>query len=151
MCSNKKFPERGDKEAIEFGKDFTPKFLPDGTIPAITVDAETKEILMFAYMNKESLTLSIQTGVATYWSRSRSELWRKGQTSGNEQVITEMLTDCDQDVIMIKVRVNGHGASCHNGYKSCFYRKVDLSEKDTEKAKLSYTDASPLFDPKDVY
>ncbi len=151
MCDGINFQDRGTKEDIELGTQLSPKFAPDGTIPTITTDAETGEVVMFAFMNTLSLKLSIETGIMHYWSRSRNKLWRKGETSGNEQTIIEMRTDCDQDVILAKVKTQGHGASCHNGYKSCFYRKIDGIANTADQVKLKFQDEPPLFDPKEVY
>lgn len=97
-----------------------PKFDPDGLIAAITQDADTGEVLMLAWMNTEALQLTIETGRAVYWSRSRKALWRKGDTSGHEQHVQEIRIDCDQDAILLKVRQTG--AACHTGRRSCFYR-----------------------------
>lgn len=102
---------------------FRPRFDSNGLIAAIAQDAETGEVLMLAWMNAEALQASIETGRATYWSRSRGELWRKGDTSGHIQEIVELFTDCDQDAVLMKVRQTG--AACHTGRKGCFYRKVD--------------------------
>lgn len=104
---------------------------------------------MFAFMNEESLGHTLKSGKATYWSRSRNKLWMKGEESGNVQLIIEVRTDCDQDVILIKVeRTGSANASCHNGYQSCFYRKfTDL----TDPAFPLETTSEPLFDPKEVY
>lgn len=140
-----------DKHELELGSLLAPKFLSDGTIPAITVDAETNDVLMFAYMNKESLSLSLQTHIVHYWSRSRNKIWLKGETSGNVQHIKEICVDCDQDVILLKVDVAGHGANCHNGYRSCFYRSIVLDKDADGQAELTFNDDKPLFDPKDVY
>ncbi|MCC2098644.1 MAG: phosphoribosyl-AMP cyclohydrolase [Hyphomicrobiales bacterium] len=118
------FSPRGDKHAIEEGADFAPKFDRDGLIVCITCDAATNEILMVAWMNEEALRLTIETSVAHYWSRSRQSLWRKGDTSGQTQAVTEIRTDCDQDAIMLKVIPGGDGGACHTGRKSCFYRKI---------------------------
>ena len=118
------FAPRGDKREIEEGPAFTPKFDGDGLIVCITCDAVTNEILMVAWMNAEALRLTIETSVAHYWSRSRQSLWRKGDTSGQTQAVTEIRTDCDQDVIMLKVMPGGDGGACHTGRKSCFYRQV---------------------------
>jgi len=104
---------------------------------------------MFAFMNEESLDHTLQTGKATYWSRSRSKLWMKGEESGNVQLVREVRTDCDQDVILIKVELAGSAnASCHNGYRSCFYRKLTDLHDSTFPME---TTTAPLFDPKDVY
>ena len=124
---------------------FQPKFSADGLIPAIATDAETGTVLMVAYMNDEALRLSIETGDAHYYSRSRRKIWRKGETSGKTQSIIEMRTDCDQDTIWITVEQKG-GAACHTGRKSCFYRVVDASGQ-----KLLFSDEKRIFDPDKVY
>jgi phosphoribosyl-AMP cyclohydrolase len=143
------FPERTNRTEVELGATLQPKFGPDGLIPCITQDHATGEVLMFAFMNAESLTHTLRTGKATYWSRSRNKLWMKGEESGNVQYVKELYTDCDQDVVLIKVEQTGAAnASCHNGYKSCFYRRLD--RLDDASFKLSFT-AEPLFDPAKVY
>ena len=103
---------------------------------------------MFAWMNADALMETIHTGTACYWSRSRKKLWRKGETSGATQSVVEIRTDCDQDVILIKVRVSGAGASCHQGYRSCFYRQVKTDE--TEGVSLKFTEKR-VADPGDLY
>ena len=118
------FKPRGDKFALEEGTDFTPKFDEKGLIPCIAQDAASGEIVMFAFMNETSLAKTIESGEAWYWSRSRSELWHKGATSGSIQTVLEMRTDCDQDVILIKVNTAGNGSNCHRNVKSCFYRNM---------------------------
>lgn len=127
-----------NKKEIEEGLNFTPKFDANGLIPCITTDAETKDVLMMAYMNEEALQKTIETGEAHYWSRSRQTLWHKGATSGFTQTVAEMRTDCDQDCILIFVNVDkgkGHAeGTCHTGRETCFYRKVET------KDKLSKTD-----------
>ncbi len=148
MSENGYFADRLDKQQIELGNDFAPKFGDDGTIPCITTDADSGEVLMFAFMNKQSLSLTLETGFVHYWSRSRSSLWKKGESSGNMQELVEMRTDCDQDVVMVRVKMGGVGASCHQGYKSCFYRSVEVSE---DGAKLTFNEDKPLFNPEDVY
>ena len=120
------FAPRGDKHDLEEGAAFAPKFDADGLIVCITTEVLNGDILMVAYMNAEALRLSIETGVAHYWSRSRQSLWRKGDTSGQVQTIVEMFTDCDQDAVMLKVEAGGDGKACHTGRRSCFYRKVEL-------------------------
>ena len=120
------FPAPGDKADLESGDRLTPKFGPDGLVTCVVTDAVSGEVLMLAHMNAEALALSIKTGIAHYWSRSRQELWRKGDTSGSIQTIAEMRVDCDQDAVWIKVEVGGSGASCHTGRRSCFYRSVPL-------------------------
>jgi phosphoribosyl-AMP cyclohydrolase len=143
------FPTRTSTAEIELGSTLQPKFGSDGLIPCITQDIATGEVLMFAFMNAESLEHTLRTRKATYWSRSRQKLWVKGEESGNVQVVKELYTDCDQDVLLIKVEQTGAAnASCHNGYKSCFYRR--LAKLDDPAFKLEYT-ASRLFDPATVY
>jgi phosphoribosyl-AMP cyclohydrolase len=120
------FPKPASKTELEEGMLFTPCFDSAGLIVCVTTDAHTGAVLMVAYMNEEALRLTIETGVAHYWSRSRKSLWRKGDTSGQVQTVTEVRTDCDQDAILLRVVVGGDGNSCHTGRKSCFYRRVDL-------------------------
>ena len=108
----------------EEGSAFAPRFGPDGLITCVTTDATTGELLMVAHMNDESLARTVETGEAWYWSRSRRELWHKGATSGQVQIVVEMRTDCDQDALWLKVRVGGDGGCCHTGRRSCFYRVV---------------------------
>ena len=126
MAEPNPFARRGSKHEIEEGATFAPCFDADGLIVCITTETETGEVLMVAYMNAEALALTIETGVAHYWSRSRRTLWRKGDTSGQSQTIVEMRTDCDQDAILLKVKVGGDGGACHTGRRSCFYRRVRL-------------------------
>ncbi|MDR1790048.1 MAG: phosphoribosyl-AMP cyclohydrolase [Opitutaceae bacterium] len=143
------FPQRTTRAEVELGATFQPKFGPDGLIPCIAQDADSGEVLMFAFMNAESLALTLKTGKATYWSRSRNKLWMKGEESGNLQRLVSLMTDCDQDVLLIKVRQEGAAnAACHNGYRSCFYRR--LADPAGADFKLEFT-AKPLFDPATVY
>ena len=121
-----RFSARASKESIESGLVFQPKFDAEGLIPAIVTDAETDEVLMFAWMNAEALALTIETGVGHFWSRSRGSLWKKGEESGNLLRIAELRTDCDQDVVWLRVTVEGDGVACHTGQRSCFYRSVPL-------------------------
>lgn len=120
------FSPRGTIADVERGTDFQPKFDADGLIAAIVTDAATGHVLMFAWMNSEALRLSLDTGTAHFWSRSRGRLWRKGEESGNTLAIREARVDCDQDAIWLRVDVGGAGAACHTGAKSCFYRTVAL-------------------------
>jgi phosphoribosyl-AMP cyclohydrolase len=145
------FPARTTSAEIELGTTLQPKFGSDGLIPCITTDHLTNEVLMFAFMNAESLALTLATGKASYWSRSRNKLWVKGEESGNAQLVKELRVDCDQDVILLKVD-NVGGASCHNGYKSCFYRKLapGATAADSTSLKLELV-GRPLFDPATVY
>ena len=117
------FPARTSNAEIELGKTLQPKFGADGLIPCITQDIATGQVLMFAFMNAESLAHTLRTKKATYWSRSRNKLWVKGEESGNVQHVRELRTDCDQDVLLLRVENAGLGA-CHNGYPSCFYRRL---------------------------
>lgn len=144
-----KLAPRTDKQALEAGKDFQPKFDADGLIPCICQDAESGEILMFAYMNEASLEETLKSRAAVYYSRSRQKLWKKGETSGNLQHIVDIRTDCDQDVILIRVRADG--PACHNGYPSCFYRDVVMPEEEDQPVQLSFGDRKPEFDPAEVY
>jgi phosphoribosyl-AMP cyclohydrolase len=122
--SDLRFAPPGPKHDTEEGAAFTPKFGADGLIVCITTEVHSGDVLMVAWMNAESLALSLETGIAHYWSRSRKALWRKGDTSGQVQTIVEMRTDCDQDAILIKVEAGGDGKACHTGRRSCFYRRV---------------------------
>ncbi|HZV19937.1 MAG TPA: phosphoribosyl-AMP cyclohydrolase [Hyphomicrobiales bacterium] len=110
------------KAELEEGKRFAPRYGPSGLIPAIVTDA-AGAVLMFAYMNEEALRLTLKTGEAHFWSRSRGAIWRKGETSGNRLLVREIRTDCDQDVLWLKARLEGE-AVCHTGRPSCFYRRV---------------------------
>ena len=118
-----RFASREDRKAVETGNGFAPKFDRDGLITAVATDALTGEVLMVAYMNEESLRLTLSLGEAVYFSRSRQELWHKGATSGHVQKVVEILTDCDQDALVLRVQQRGGGA-CHTGYRSCFYRRI---------------------------
>ena len=114
-----------DKKDLEEGETFAPRFDANGLIVCVTVEAATNEPLMVAYMNAEALKLTLETGIAHYWSRSRNSLWRKGDTSGQTQRVIEMRVDCDQDAVLLRVEAGGDGGACHTGRKSCFYRSVD--------------------------
>lgn len=134
----------GANKIIEEGLDFTPKFDGDGLITSITQDAETGEILMVAYMNAEALDLTIKTGYATYFSRSRQKLWKKGEESGHQQKVHQILVDCDQDCLILKVSVDA--GQCHVGYQSCFYRAL----KEGSETGLEFI-AEKTYDPDAVY
>src|SRR5487761_2358739 len=121
-----------DKHDIEEGNVFAPRFGADGLITCVTIAAGSGEILMLAHMNAQALQASIDTGVAHYWSRSRGQLWRKGDTSGQVQTIVEMRTDCDQDALLLMVKVGGDGHACHTGRHSCLSRKVGAGGKTLE-------------------
>jgi phosphoribosyl-AMP cyclohydrolase len=128
---NQFFAMRGDKNMIEEGATFTPKFDEQGLITAIAQDANTNQILMVAYMNAETLAETLTLGQAVYWSRSRNQRWHKGATSGEYQDVLEILTDCDQDALILKV-IQHKGGCCHTHRTSCFYRKVISSTQQLE-------------------
>ena len=132
------------KQNIEEGTEFIPKFDDNGLITAIAQDAETGQILMVAYMNRQALDLTIQTGYATYFSRNRQKLWKKGQESGHLQKVEQILVDCDQDCLVLKVTVDA--GQCHVGYQSCFYRALN---KSSDK-KLDFK-AEKVYNPKEIY
>ena len=136
------------KTQLEETKEFAPNFSAHGLISAIIIDAKTKQVLMLAYMNKQALELSLETGFVHYFSRSRKKLWKKGESSGQVQKLIEIHTDCDQDALLISVEQQGFGAACHTGRKSCFFRKVTISNN---KASLKIIGSEPLFDPKKIY
>jgi phosphoribosyl-AMP cyclohydrolase len=129
---------------IEIGTNFTPKFDANGLITAISQDAKTGEILMVAYMNDEALALTIQTGNAVFYSRSRKKLWKKGEESGHVQKVKQILADCDQDCLILKVEVDQ--GQCHVGYQSCFYRAL----KKGTKSELEFV-AEKVYDPEQAY
>jgi phosphoribosyl-AMP cyclohydrolase len=145
------FPKVEDKTELEEGTVFAPNFDAHGLLPVVVTSATTGEVLMFAFMNAEALALSIETGEAHYWSRSRQSLWRKGETSGNRQRIVEMRTDCDQDALWLRVEMTGAGACCHTGRVSCFYRAVPLGGGPDAARSLMPIDAERQFDPQTVY
>ncbi len=125
--------------AAEETTELTPKFDRDGLLTAVAVDAVTGAVLMVAHMNAEALARTIQTREAHYWSRSRGELWRKGATSGQTQAVEELLIDCDQDALVLRVRVGGDGGACHTGRRSCFYRRIPLGAAPAEGRRLVFT------------
>lgn len=142
------FGTRDSKETIEEESVFAPKFDANGLIPVVAMDHKTREPLMLAYMNEQSLKMTIEIGEAVYYSRSRQEIWHKGATSGHTQKVTEMLTDCDQDAIILYVDQAGSGA-CHTGRGSCFYRKIAHTSS-TPTVGLEFN-AERNFDPNEVY
>ncbi|RYE81931.1 MAG: phosphoribosyl-AMP cyclohydrolase [Hyphomicrobiales bacterium] len=129
---------------IEEGATLAPKFDAHGLLTAIAIEAGSKDVLMLAHMNAEALDLTLSTGEAHYYSRSRQKIWKKGETSGEVQKVREVRVDCDQDAILLVVEQTGRGAACHTGRKSCFYRRV-------EDGALVDTGDPKLFDPKLVY
>ena len=145
------FKKREDVFEIEEGKLLSPKFDADGLIPVTTTDQQTKEVLMQGYMNAEALKKTIETKEAHYWSRSRKAIWHKGKTSGFVQKVKELRIDDDQDAIWLVVDI-GDGASCHVGYRSCFYRSVPLGKiENTEKVEMEFKEKEKKFDPEKVY
>ena len=130
--------------ALDETKALQLKFDDAGLIPAIVTDARDGSLLMFAFMNREALDATLVTGQVHFYSRSRKVLWKKGETSGETFAAISIFTDCDQDVLQIRVSAEGHGAACHTGRKSCFYRKI-------VDGKLEFTDNEKLFDPDFVY
>jgi phosphoribosyl-AMP cyclohydrolase len=143
------FGARDDRKAVENALVFAPKFDEHGLIVAIAQDADTGEVLMVAYMNEESLRLTIEKGEAVYFSRSRQQLWHKGATSGHVQTVERILTDCDQDALVLKVRQHGPGC-CHSGYRSCFYRRVEEPVADAP-VPLGPEIPEKAYDPAAVY
>ena len=117
-------PPPADATALEHGAALTPRFDANGLVVAVAQHADTGEVLMLAWMNAEALALTLATGEAHYWSRSRRALWRKGATSGQLQRVEEVRVDCDQDAVLLRVRPGGDGGACHTGARSCFYRRV---------------------------
>jgi phosphoribosyl-AMP cyclohydrolase len=125
MASMTDFPTAPSKEALEHGDALSPRFDTNGLIAAVATHADTGEVLMFAWMNAEALSKTLETGEAHYFSRSRHELWHKGATSGQVQQVVEARIDCDQDAVWLKVRPQGDGGACHTGARSCFYRAIE--------------------------
>ncbi len=144
------FAPRASVEQVEEGRELAPRFDADGLIPAITTDADSGEVLMLGYMNAEALRQTMTTGEAHYWSRSRQCLWHKGATSGFVQRVVELRIDDDQDALWMRVRVEG-GASCHVGYRSCFYRSVPVGTQAAAGDELQFVEDAKAFDPIDVY
>jgi len=144
------FAPRRSVEQVEEGTELAPKFDEHGLIPVVTTDFASGELLMQGYMNVDALRQTIETGEAHYFSRSREALWHKGATSGLVQKVRELLIDDDQDCVWLRVDVAESGASCHVGYRSCFYRRVPLG-KGTAGAPLEFTEHEKLFDPVAVY
>ncbi len=141
-------PPSALKSEREGAGPFTPSFDANGLVTAIVTDIADNELLMVAHMNTEALALTLETGIAHYFSRSRRKIWKKGETSGNVQTVHEVRTDCDQDAVWLKVSVSGHDATCHTGRRSCFYRKVVVTG---DHAQLDITDDHRSFNPEEVY
>ncbi|MCH9809343.1 MAG: phosphoribosyl-AMP cyclohydrolase [Alphaproteobacteria bacterium] len=145
------FAPPGSKAELEEGVVFTPKFDADGLIPAIVTQAGESDVLMFAFMNAEALRLTIETGEAHFYSRSRGKLWKKGEDSGNVLRVQSIRTDCDQDVVWLAVSISGHGAACHTGRKTCFYREIPIGGHERGGVRLVETVSERAFDPSGVY
>ena len=145
------FKKRDNIKEVEEGKYLSPKFDENGLIPVITTDTQTGDILMHGYMNEEALKKTIETREAHYWSRSRKKIWHKGQISGFVQKVKEIRIDDDQDSLWLSVDI-GSGASCHVGYRSCFYRSIPLGKiNNAEKLEMDFKEKEKIFDPKKVY
>jgi len=147
--SNVEFEKRKSIEQVEESTELAPKFDENGLIPVVTTDFSSGEVLMQGYMNEEALKKTISLGEAVYFSRSRQALWHKGKTSGLIQKIKEIRIDDDQDCVWLRVDVKG-GASCHVGYRSCFYRSIPMDD-DKSKVVLKFEEGEKVFDPNEVY
>lgn len=152
MSKESLFIKRQSIKQIEESTDFAPKFDDNGLIPVCTTDALTGELLMHAYMNQDALEMTLRSGEAVYFSRSRQVVWHKGKTSGLVQKVREIRIDDDQDCIWLRVEVKGE-ASCHVGYRSCFYRSVPFGStiKHDNKVNLTFEEDEKLFEPEDIY
>ncbi len=147
--SNIEFEKRKSIEQVEESTELAPKFDENGLIPVVTTDFSSGEVLMQGYMNEEAFKKTISLGEAIYFSRSRKSLWHKGKTSGLIQKIKEIRIDDDQDCVWLRVDVQG-GASCHVGYRSCFYRSIPL-DNNNSKIILKFEEKEKVFDPDKVY
>ena len=147
--SDIKFEQRKTIKQVEESTELAPKFDKDGLIPVVTTDFDSGEVLMQGYMNEEAFKKTISLGEAVYYSRSRKTLWHKGKTSGLVQTIKEIRIDDDQDSVWLRVNVQG-GASCHVGYRSCFYRSVCFG-RSSSSTVLKFEEKEKVFDPKKVY
>lgn len=150
------FAKRVTVEQVEEGADLAPKFDANGLIPVVTTDFDSGELLMHGYMNREAMLKTMELGEAVYFSRSRQALWHKGATSGLIQKVREMRIDDDQDCVWLRVSIVG-GASCHVGYRSCFYRRVPVGDELKSQTAangqvvLQFMESCKVFDPKEVY
>ena len=145
------FKKRDNIKEVEEGKYLSPKFDENGLIPVVTTDFRTGELLMHGYMNDKALKKTIETKEAYYWSRSKKNIWHKGQVSGFIQKVKEIRIDDDQDSVWLSVDI-GSGSSCHVGYRSCFYRSIPLGKiKDEEKLEIEFKETEKTFDPKKIY
>ena len=145
------FEKRKSVEQVEESNELAPKFDEDGLIPVVTTDFESGELLMQGYMNSEAFTQTLRLGEAVYYSRSRKSLWHKGKESSFIQIIKEIRIDDDQDCVWLRVKVSG-GASCHVGYRSCFYRSVPFGQSiNKSKVILEFKEKEKIFNPKKIY
>ena len=144
------YNERKSIEQVEESHELAPKFDQNGLIPVITTSYDSGEVLMQGYMNEDALKMTIELGEAVYYSRSRKTIWHKGKTSGLIQKIKEIRIDDDQDCIWLRVDVSG-GASCHVGYRSCFYRSIPFGKPVSRDIQLEFTESKKVFDPTEVY
>ena len=145
------FKKRDNIKEVEEGKYLSPKFDENGLIPVVTTDFRTGELLMLGYMNDKALKKTIETKEAYYWSRSRKNIWHKGQVSGFIQKVKEIRIDDDQDSVWLSVDI-GSGSSCHVGYRSCFYRSIPLGKiKNEEELEMEFKETEKTFDPEKVY
>ena len=145
------YKKRNNIKEVEEGKYLSPKFDENGLIPVITTDFQTGSLLMHGYMNNEALKKTIETKEVHYWSRSRKKIWRKGQVSGFVQIVKEIRIDDDQDSVWLSVDIR-NGASCHVGYRSCFYRSIPLGKiKNEKELEMEFKEKKKIFDPKKVY
>ena len=152
MSATDFFLERTSIEQVEESDHLAPKFDDNGLTPVVTTDFASGEVLMHAYMNREALSKTLELGEAVYYSRTRQTLWHKGQTSGLVQIVKEIRIDDDQDCVWLRVDVQG-GASCHVGYRSCFYRTVPFGQsiENEQQLILQFTETEKVFDPEVVY
>ena len=145
------FKKRNNIKEVEEGKYLSPKFDENGLIPVIVTDFQTGDILMHGYMNDEALKKTIESKEAYYWSRSRNEMWHKGQVSSFVQKVKEIRIDDDQDSVWLSVDI-GNGSSCHVGYRSCFYRSIPLGKiNNEEELEMEFKETKKIFDPKKIY
>ena len=148
---NINFAKRTSIEFVEEGQTLAPKFNEEGILPVVVTESESGAVLMVGFMNKNALEKTIQTKEAHYWSRSRQTLWKKGESSGMVHKVDEILIDDDQDSVWLKVSISGIGASCHVGYKSCFYRSIPSENQINLDLELKWEEKEKVFDPIEVY
>jgi len=143
------FPPRGSLKQIEEGRQLQVLFDANDLIPVVTQDDISLEVLMLGWMNRDAIRKTIETGMAHYWSRARQQLWRKGERSGQTQIVNRILVDDDQDCLLLRVTLTG-GAACHVGYRSCFFRELNLQDGATDFS-LTFLENEKVYDPESVY